>query len=121
MSQDLEKTYHTWNKLLSVVIGLFLVTIGGVWLYQNRTALTDARAKAGNSYTQWLMSKISNQDIPNEFKSSIKTADGKDLSELMKSTDWQKRMGEFNKGNQFQPTTPVFRPPPPPAMPRFGR
>jgi len=132
MSQDLEKTYHIWNKLLSLVIGFFLVTIGGVWLYQNRPALNDPRAKAGNSYKQWLLSKISNQDVPEEFKSSIKTSNGKDISELMKSTDWQKRIDEmgaaskqisggFNKSNQFQPATPVFRPPPAPAMPRFGR
>ena len=45
MTQDLEKTYNSWNRLLSIVIGVLLLSVGGLWLYQSRADLAQARDK----------------------------------------------------------------------------
>ena len=114
MSNAVEQNYRRINTALSVGIAGLLATIGGIWLFQNKTSVF-------KSPVTWVTEQaIKNQTAMPKFDPAKKIEF--DNAGLMKALQLTKEQMEENKKLFKIPTTiriPTYQPPRTPDVPAF--
>jgi hypothetical protein len=119
MSDPLEKQYHRFNTILSVVIAALVATVGGLWLYQNKDFKFTSPAK-------WMTDQaLKNSDTGFPKFEAVKGMDLKGMNFDPKTINWQGTLNtdqmrdierKFGSGSGSSVRAPSFQPP---SMPRY--